>query len=90
MARETKKLTANVPELDEPSNVHSQVKRPPLGRFQLQVDRQTKRSFSTSEAAEEAGRLIKRGHPIVQVAIYDSVECQNKLIELPEPEASAG
>jgi hypothetical protein len=50
-------------------------------RFWLQVDRQTKASFTTIEAAEKAGLAIKKAHPIVQVAVYDAAESTNKLIE---------
>ena len=60
-----------------------QRKRPEKGRFCLQVDRQTKSSYATYEAAEQAALIIKRGHPIVRVAIYDTVESVNKVIELP-------
>ena len=35
----------------------SQSRRPELGRFLLQVDRQTKSSHETLEAAEAAGRV---------------------------------
>jgi hypothetical protein len=49
-------------------------------RYRLQVDRQTKRSFATLQAAEEAGAVIKLAHRIVQVSIYDSVDCTNTLI----------
>jgi hypothetical protein len=49
-------------------------------RYRLQVDRQTKRSFTTLEAAEEAGAVIKIAHQIVQVSIYDAVDCTNTLI----------
>ena len=56
---------------------------PEVGRFLLQVDRQTKRSYETAEAAETAGMVIKKGHPIVRVSVYDSVETANKIIELP-------
>jgi hypothetical protein len=69
-----------VPEID-PST--AQRKRVEIGRYLLQVDRQTKRSYETAEAAEAAGLTIKTGHPVVQVSIYDSVECRNTLIELP-------
>ena len=58
-------------------------KRPEKGQFCLQVDRQTKASYATYEAAEQAALVIKKGHPIVRVAIYDTVECVNKVIELP-------
>jgi hypothetical protein len=53
------------------------------GRFHLQVDRQTKASYATHEAAEKAGLEIKKEYPILQVAIYDRVESVNKIIESP-------
>jgi len=40
----------------------SQRRKPEIGQFRLQVDRQTKASFSTYETAEEAGKEIKEGH----------------------------
>jgi hypothetical protein len=49
-------------------------------RYRLQVDRQTKRSFTTLEAAEDAGAVIKLAHKVVQVSIYDAVDCINTLI----------
>jgi len=69
-------------------------------RFRLQVDRQTKRSFTTLEAPIEAGLVIKQAHPIVQVSVYDSVDCTNQLVDVdgavpaepdaePEPAESA-
>ena len=58
-------------------------RKPADGRFRLQVDRQTKASYATFEAAEKVGLGIKKEHPILQVAIYDSVESMNKIIELP-------
>jgi hypothetical protein len=60
----------------------SQKRRPDLGRFKLQVDRQTKASYESSEAAETAGMAIKKNHPVVQVAIYDTVESVSKILEL--------
>ena len=53
------------------------------GRFRLKVDRQTKGSYATYEAAEAAGRGIKNYDPIVQVAVYDGVASVNRIIELP-------
>jgi hypothetical protein len=61
-----------------------QGKRPDLGQFRLQVDRQTKASYSTYAAAEQAGLAIKQGYPILQVAVYDTVQGVNKILELPE------
>ncbi len=51
-------------------------------RYRLQVDRQTKKSFATIEPAIEAGLTIKKAHPIVQVSIYDAIDCVNQLIGL--------
>jgi hypothetical protein len=61
----------------------SQRKRPETGRYLLQVDRQTKGSYKTSEAAQSAALEIKTGYPIVQVSIYDSVNNSHTLVELP-------
>ena len=61
----------------------SQRKRPETGRYLLQVDRQTKGSYKTSDAAQAAALAIKKGHPIVQVSVYDSVEYTHTLVEAP-------
>ena len=65
-ARFTKK---NEPEGTAPQ-FPSQGKQPE-GRFRLQVDRQTKATYATLEAAEAAGLAIKKSHPIVCVGVYD-------------------
>jgi len=73
------------PDPEEPAQeLFSQRRKPEIGQFRLQVDRQTKATFSTYEAAEEAGKEIKKGHPVVRVAVYDAVECSNWIIELPK------
>jgi len=59
---------------------HKQVE----GRFRLQVDRQTKATYPTLEAAEAAGLAIKKSHPIVYVGVYDHLEGINKIIQMPE------
>jgi hypothetical protein len=61
--------------------VLSQSKRPERGRYLLQVDRQTKGSYTTAEAAQTAALVIKNAYPIVQVSIYDSVDNSNTMIE---------
>jgi len=61
----------------------SQRKRPESGRYLLQVDRQTKGSYPTAEAAQSAALAIKTGHPIVQVSVYDSVDSIHTLVEVP-------
>jgi hypothetical protein len=68
------------PEIGQPT---SQRKKTEIGRYLLQVDRQTKGSYETAESAEVAGLAIKTGHPVVQVSVYDSVDCRNTLVELP-------
>lgn len=50
--------------------------RPIKRRFWLQVDHQTKESFSTLADAEKAATSIKAAHPIVKVTIYDAEESQ--------------
>ena len=51
----------------EMEEAFSQSKRPERGRYLLQVDRQTKGSYTTAEAAQKAALVIKTGYPIVQV-----------------------
>jgi hypothetical protein len=53
----------------EAEQVFSQSKRPERGRYLLQVDRQTKNSYTTSEAAQSAALAIKTGYPIVRVCV---------------------
>ena len=73
------------PDPEDPAQeLFSQRRKPEMGQFRLQVDRQTKATFSTYEAAEEAGKEIKKAHPVVRVAVYDTVECSNCIIELPK------
>jgi hypothetical protein len=67
----------------EVEEVLSQSKRPERGRFLLQVDRQTKGSYTTSEAAQAAALIIKKNYPIVKVSVYDSVDNSNTIVEVP-------
>jgi hypothetical protein len=64
----------------EAEEVFSQRKRP---EKLLQVDKQTKSSYKTPEAAQSAALAIKRAYPTVQVSIYDSVDNSVRLVELP-------
>jgi hypothetical protein len=76
-----------MPAKDEPEQeaeeAFSQRKRPERGRYLLQVDRQTKGSYTTAEAAQAAALVIKKKYPIVQVSVYDSVDNSNTLVEAP-------
>lgn len=76
------KTMSTAPEEAVPEPV-TQRKQPDGGRFRLQVDRQTKASYATYEAAETAGIGIKKNYPILQVVVYDGLESVNKIIELP-------
>ena len=58
----------------------SQRKRPELGRYLLQVDRQTKGSYPTAETAKLAGLTIKKNYPILHVTVYDSIECSSTVL----------
>ena len=81
--RESKTITLT-PDPEEPvQEVLTQPKRPDGGRFRLQVDRQTKETYATTEAAEAAGLAIKKAFPILYVAVYDGVDSVTKVIELP-------
>jgi hypothetical protein len=80
MALRTKIMT-KAPDPEEPAQEVISQRRPENARFLLQVDRQTKASFSTFEAAEKAGHVIKKNFPVVRVTIYDSVTSVNKIIE---------
>jgi hypothetical protein len=60
-----------------------QKQKPERGQFRLQVDRQTKQSFATYEAAAQAGMAIKSNFPILQVSVYDRVASVQTIIELP-------
>ncbi len=77
--RKTKRSDAEEP-AEQQSGQH---RRPDKGPFRLQVDRQTKESYATYEEAAAAGLAIKKGYPIVQVMVYDTVKSERKIIELP-------
>ncbi len=65
---------------NEPPVTASQ-QRTPVARFLLQVDRQTKASYASADAALAAGLVIKKAHPVVQVAVYDREESKHMLIQ---------
>jgi ABC-type Zn uptake system ZnuABC Zn-binding protein ZnuA len=62
--------------------IFPQLKQTESGRYLIQVDKQTKASYETAEAAQSAALEIKKGHPIVRVSIFDSVEHSSRLVEL--------
>ena len=78
------KVTKKADAEDAVQEAPSQKPKKEAGNYRLQVDRQTKAFYMTEEAAEAAGLVIKKGHPVVQVSIYNSAEGVNKIIELPK------
>ena len=81
--RERAKITVKKSDPDDLAEEQiAQPKRPENGRFRLQVDRQTKASFATSDDAEKAGLAIKKQFPVVKVTVYDSAEAVSSVIEL--------
>jgi hypothetical protein len=68
---------------NEADEAPSQRQRPESGRYLLQVDRQTKGSYPTAEAAQLAALVIKKRYPVVRVSVYDRVANTNTLVELP-------
>jgi hypothetical protein len=84
MALRSKTMTKPAETEESTQEQPSQRRRPEAGQFQLQVDRQTKGSYVTYEAAEAAGLVIKKKFPVVRVAVYDSVSGQNTILEVPK------
>jgi hypothetical protein len=80
--RQIKKLVKH--RSDKPGDeIVPQHKQAESGRYLIQVDKQTKASYDTAEAAQSAALEIKKGYPIVKVSIFDSIESTSRLIELP-------
>jgi hypothetical protein len=73
----------DAPEAEVSEELFGRRKPPEKGRFRLQVDRQTKGSYLTREAAEEAGLAIKSRFPILHVAVFDAEAGQSTAIEVP-------
>jgi len=81
MATRQMKMPVKGDSKDQTEEAPSQRKQPERGRFLLQVDRQTKGSYATAEAAQAAARAIKKNYPVVQVSVYDSIDNTNTLVE---------
>ena len=87
MAERPIKMLARKKTDKEAVEVVSQHQKLDVARYLLQVDRQTKGSFQTSEAAQSAALEIKKAFPILQVSIYDNVTKPSALMELPAASA---
>ncbi len=82
MIAQKEKITVKRPEPEQLREMPTQIRRHEVGQFRLQVDRQTKASYDTLDAAKTAGLAIKRGYPHVVVSVYDSKEGANTTIDL--------
>ena len=82
--RHFRMLTKKVVKPEQTEEERLQHKEPETERYQLQIDRQTKRSFKTPEAARSAALEIKSRFPILQVSIYDSVSKSRTMIDIPK------
>jgi hypothetical protein len=74
-------MTMPKKEASEPEAVKASQTRAALGRFRLQVDRQTKATFDSMEEAQTAGRAIKKAHPVVQVSVYDAQQSAQTMVD---------
>ena len=72
----TTKMTMPKKDAEETAPVTIGQGRITMQRYRLQVDRQTKNSYATHDAAQEAGAAIKKAHPVVQVTIYDAKDSE--------------
>ena len=57
--------------------------QPTMDRYLLQIDRKTKCSFKTAEAARSAALEIKTRFPTLQVSIYDGSSKSRTVVGLP-------
>ena len=74
------KKVANAEQTEEE---RPQQRQPDTERYLLQIDRQTKRSFKTPEAAQAMAVEIKARFPILQVSIYDGVSNSRTVVDGP-------
>jgi hypothetical protein len=81
--RQFRMPTKKVANAEQTEKEQPQQRQPDTERYLLQIDRQTKRSFRTFEAAQAMALEIKARFPILQVAIYDSVSNSRTVVDGP-------
>jgi hypothetical protein len=79
--RQLRMPTKNVTKKERVEEARSEQSQPGTERYLLQIDRQTKRSFKTPEAAQSAAMEIKTRFPALQVSIYDDVSKSRTVVE---------
>ena len=80
--RELKMPAKNAVKKERAEEDRPKQSQPETGRYLLQIDRQTKRSFKTPEAARSAALEIKARFPALQVSIYDSVSKLRTIVDV--------
>ena len=70
--RELRMHAKNTVKKDKAEDEQPDQSQPTTERYLLQIDRQSKRSFKTPEAARIAGLEIKSRFSALQVSVYDS------------------
>ena len=73
LQRQLRMPAKNVTKKERVEEARSEQSQPGTERYLLQIDRQTKRSFKTPEAARSAAMEIEVHFPAPQVSIYDDV-----------------
>jgi hypothetical protein len=71
--RELRMPAKNAAKAEEAEDEKPTQSQPETERYLLQIDRQSKRSFKTPEAARTAALEIKSRFPTLQVSVYDTV-----------------
>jgi hypothetical protein len=82
--RQLRMSAKQVANAEQAEDDRPQPRQPETERYLLQIDRQTKRSFKTSEAARSMALEIKARFPALQVAIYDNVTNSRSVVEVPK------
>jgi hypothetical protein len=67
---------------EQPEEERPRHQQPDMERYQLQIDRQTKRSFKTLEAAQSAALEVKSRFPALQISVYDSVGNSRTMVDI--------
>ena len=70
--RELRMPAKNAPRREKAEDEQPEQNQPETARYLLQIDRQSKRSFKTAEAARTAALEIKSRFPTLQVSIYNT------------------
>jgi hypothetical protein len=82
--REFRMPTKKIADTEQTREERPHQRQPETERYLLQVDRQTKRSFKTPEAARSMALEIKAHFPALQVSVYDDLTKSRTLVDVPK------